>query len=250
MKRFDKEEIKAKIKNHHLYKRALESKRFLLFLLVLMILISYNYFSHGFIFDLANNDLQDTLKLINESGNPAWLIYIILVISETILVPISGILINSAAAVIFNPLITIALTLIGNIIGASLAYFIARRYGGFYFEKLISEKKLKSFNKYNNKYGALVLFILRLNPITSSDIFNYIAGIIEMPYKKFIISTILGIIPTIVIISYFGGLFIQENPLLKLFFFIIAFIYIIIFLYGYYKIGKEKFKGKISNFRK
>lgn len=250
MKRFDKEEIKAKIKNHHLYKRALESKRFLLFFLVLMILISYNYFSHGFIYGLANNDLQNTLRFINDSGNLSWLVYIILVILEIVLAPIPGILINSAAATIFNPITTIGLTLIGNVIGSSLAYFIARRYGGFYFEKLISEKKLKSFNEYNNKYGALVLFILRLNPITSSDILNYIAGIIEMPYKKFIISTTLGMIPTIVVISYFGGLFIQENPLLKLFFFIIAFVYIIIFLYGYYKIGKEKVKDKIRNFRK
>ena len=119
-----------------------------------------------------------------------------------------------------------------------------------YFEKLIGEKKLASFSRYNSKYGPLVLFVLRLNPVTSSDIFNYLAGIIEMPYRKFLISTALGLIPNIFIISYFGEIFIKESPFLKLFFLIITLIYILILLYGYYKIGKEKVRDKIERFRK
>ena len=242
--------VKARIKNHRLYKRALESKRFLILLTIIIVLISYNYFSQGFIYDLANNNLQDTLNFINAFGSLSWLVYIVIVILEVLLAPIPGIIMYSAGVAIFNPLIGIALTLIGNIIGASLAYFLARRYAGFYFERLIGEKKLESFSKYNKKYGALVLFVLRLNPITSSDIFSYLAGIIEIPYKKFILSTTLGLIPTIMIISYFGELFINESPFLKLFFFIIALVYILVFIYGYYKIGKEKVKGRIRNFRR
>lgn len=250
MKKFNKEIIKARIKNHYLYKRALESKRFLLFLIIIIILISYNYFSHGFIYDLANDDLQDILKFLNKFGNFSWLVYILIVILEVILAPMPGIIINSAAAIVFGPFLGTILSLIGNVLGASICFFIAKRYGGFYFERLIGEKKLAQFQKYSEKYGALVLFILRLNPITSSDLFSYLAGFIEMSYKKFIIATTLGLIPTMIVISYFGEVFIKESPFLKLFFFIIALIYVLIFIYGYYKIGKEKVKAKIKRFRK
>lgn len=250
MRKFNREELKARIKNHHFYQRTIENKRFLLLLIILITLISYNYFSHGFIYDLANNNLSETLNFIKSFGDFSWLVYIFIIIIEVLLAPIPGLIINSAGGIIFKPFYGALLTLIGNILGASIAYFLAKRYAGFYFERFIGEKKLEHFNKYNSKYGALVLFILRLNPITSSDIFSYLAGTIEMPYKKFIISTTLGILPTLILVSYFGELLINQSSILKLFFLIISFVYILIFLYGYYKIGKEKVKTRLKRFRK
>ena len=250
MRKFNRERLKERIKNHSLYKRAVESKRFLLFLMVLIILVSYNYFSQGFIYDLANNNLDDTINFIGSFGDLSWLVYISIIIIEVILAPMPGFVLASASGIIFSPFFGGFFTLIGNIIGASIAYFLARRYAGFYFIRLINDKKLTSFKKYSEKYGPLVLFILRLNPITSSDIFSYLAGVINMSYKKFIISTTLGLLPGIFVLSYFGELFIKESPFLRLSFLIITLIYILIFLYGYYKIGKEKFKDGIKKFRK
>jgi uncharacterized membrane protein YdjX (TVP38/TMEM64 family) len=172
------------------------------------------------------------------------------VIIGILLAPFLGAIVNASASILFSPLYTIILTLIGNFMGSSLAYFIAKRYAGFYFERLIGEKRLNSFNKYSEKYGAFVLFILRLNPLTSTDIFSYLAGILKMQYKRFIISTILGITPTIIIISYLGNIFIKENPFIKLFFLIITLVYILFFFYGFYKIGKERIKDKINSFRR
>ncbi len=249
MKKFNREEFKSRIKDHYLYKRTLENKRFLLLLILIITLISYNYFSQGFIYDLANNNLQDTINFINSFGNLSWLIYIFIITIETVLAPLPAIIIYSAGSLAFGPLLGGILTLLGNVLGASICYFIAKRYGGFYFERLIGKKKLAQFHNYSEKYGVWVLFILRLNPITSSDIFNYLAGFIKISYKKFILATTLGLIPTIFIISYFGETFIKESPFLKLFFLIIALIYLLMFLYGYYKIGKEKLKDKIKRFK-
>ena len=250
MRKFNGENIKERIKNHSLYKRAVESKRFLILLTIIIILISYNYFTRGFIYDIANNNLQDTINFIKSFGNLSWLAYIFIIIIEVILAPIPGFILASAAGITFSPFLGGLFTLIGNIIGASIAYFLANRYAGFYFTRLISDKKLASFKRYSGKYGPLVLFILRLNPITSSDIFSYLSGIINMPYKKFILSTALGLLPGIFALSYFGELLIKESPFLKLFFLILTLIYISIFLYGYYKIGKEKVKDRINRFRK
>jgi len=250
VKKFNNERLRDRIKNNHLYKRAVESKRFLLLLITIVILVSYNYFSHGFIYDLANNSLQDTISFINSFGNLSGLIYMLIVLIETILAPIPGIIIYSAGGIAFGPLIGSALALLGNIIGATICFFIAKRYVGFYFERLIGERKLSQFQKYSEKYGSLVLFVLRLNPITSSDLFSYLAGFIEMSYKKFIIATTLGLLPTIFITGYFGEILIKESPFLRLFFLIITLIYVLIFAYGYYKIGKEKVKNRLEKFRK
>ncbi len=250
MKKFNKEEIKKRIKNNYLYKRTIENRYFLILLIFLIIFISYNYFSRGIIYDLANNDLNGLITYVQSYGSLSWLIYVLIVIIGILLAPFLGAIVNASASILFGPLFAFILTLIGNFIGSSLAYLIAKRYAGFYFERLIGEKKLARFQKYSEKYGAFVLFILRLNPLTSSDLFSYLAGLIKMPYKKFIISTILGIIPMMVIVSYFGNSFVKENSLVKLLFLIITLTYILFFLYAFYKFGKEKVKEKIKKFRK
>ena len=112
MKKFDKEEFRERIKNHRLYKRALESKRFLILLMIIIILISYNYFTQGFIYDLANNNLQDTLNFLNTFGNLSWLVYLFVIIFEVLLAPIPGVVMYSSAAIIFKPLYATLLSFI------------------------------------------------------------------------------------------------------------------------------------------
>ena len=250
MKKFNREEIKARIKNNYLYKRTIENRYFLFFLILLIIFISYNYFSKGFIYDLSNKNLDDLINYIRSYGSLSWLIYMLIVIMGVLLAPILGSIINASGGIIFSHLNAVLLTLIGNFIGSSLAYLIAKRYAGFYFERLIGEKKLVRFQKYSEKYGAFVLFILRLNPLTSTDIFSYLAGVLGMSYKRFIISTILGITPMIVVVTYLGNIFIKENPYIKLLFLIITLVYVSFFLYISYKIGKRKVKERLEKFRK
>lgn len=237
--------INDRIRNHRLYKRTIENRNFILLLIIILTLITFNYFSHGFIYELVNNDLESTIDFINRFEGFSWLIYILIIIIEVILAPIPGIVLNAAGGIIFGPWIGGTLALIGNIMGATICYFIAKRYGGFYFEKLIGEKRFNQFHKSSEKYGGWVLFTLRLNPLTSSDVFSYLAGFIKMSYKKFIIATTLALIPLTFIQAYFGDVLIKESPFLRLFFIFIALIYFLIFAYGYYKIGKEKVKEKL-----
>ena len=250
MKKLNKNSIKEKIKNHDLYQKGFRYKKFSLIFIIIIIYISYNYFNHGFIYDMTNNSLDETINFIQGYGDLSWIIYLFLIILEVILVAVPGFILNAAGGIAFGPFLGGLLTLVGNVIGATICFFLAKKFAGNYFETLIGEKRFAQFHKYSDKYGIFVLFILRLNPLTSSDIFSYLAGFIEMSYKRFIIATTLVLIPLVFIIIYFGELFIKKSPFLKLFFLIIALIYILIFVYGYYKIGKAKFKAKLEKFRK
>jgi uncharacterized membrane protein YdjX (TVP38/TMEM64 family) len=251
VKKFNKKLIKKRIKNHYLYKRTIENRYFLIFLTLLIFFILYSYISKGFVYNIANNNLDDTVNFVKSYGQFSWLVYFVIIsICIVLLIPIPPAIIYTSAGIVFSPIYGFVLTLLGNFVGATISYNIAKRYGGFYFERFIGRKKFESFNKYATKYGAYVLFILRLNPLTSSDIFNYLAGMIKLQYKRFIISTILGLTPMIFILNYFGNLFIKDSPVLRLIFLVVDMIYLIILFYAYYKIGKEKIKEKIKKFRK
>ncbi len=237
---------KERIENNIIVKKTSENRYFALLLIILILLISYSYFFKGFIYNLVNSDVEGIINLINSFGNLSIFVFVLIIIIEVVLAPIPGMFLNIAGGITFGPFLGALLSIIGNIIGASICFFLAKYFGGNYIEKLIDEKKLKTFQKYTEKYGYFVLFVLRLNPITSSDIFSYIGGLIKMKYKYFIISTTLGLIPMMFAFSYFGNIFIKDNPLFTLFFLILTVLYLLVFFYGIYKIGKERVKNKLK----
>ena len=211
--------------------------------------MTYSYFTQGFIYDIASQNLEQTRDFIKSFGSFSWLVYILATTLEIIIAPIPSIIITVAGSLIFGSFNATILTIIGSFLGNIITYFIAKYYGNEYFENLISEKKRALFYKYSEKYGPLVLFILRLNPITSNDIFSYLAGLIGIPFWKFLLSTMLGVTPMIFMVSYFGEAFIKDNPIFKLLFIVITLAYISTFLYFMIRLGKDKVKNRINSFR-
>ncbi len=242
--------IKDRIQNNQLYRRTFKHKYLTIFLLLIIIFVTYNYFNQGFIYDITKQDLQSTTDFINSFGKLSWLIYMLTIVLEIVIAPISSIILNIAGSILFGSFTAAILTIIATAIGNTIAFFLAKNYGHVYFKNLISEEKHALFHRYSDKYGPLFLFILRLNPITSMDLFSYLAGALGMPFTKFFIGTMLGVIPMIFILSYFGEAIIKDNPFFKLLFIIITMIYIIIFLYLVLRFSKNKVKSKFRSFNK
>ena len=69
----------------------------------------------------------------------------------------------------------------GHLIGDGIYFQIARSWARNFIEKKIPAKQRKKFDNFSEKRGSLAIFILRVNPITSSDIFSYIAEEITEP---------------------------------------------------------------------
>lgn len=228
--------------NHGIIKRTIENKFFVSILVILFLFMVFSYLFKGFIYELINNDLSSITYFVNSFNGLSAVIFVVLNIFEVIIAPVPGLILNVAGGWIFGPFWGSILVLIGNIIGASVCYYLARYIGSDYFEIIIGKKKLKKFNRYLNEYGPFVIFILRLNPLTSTDIFSYLAGLVNMKYKSFIISTTLGLLPLVFALSYFGDYFIDGSVLFRLVFFIVTIFYLSLFLYGLYKIGKNKLK--------
>ena len=55
---------------------------------------------------------------------------------------------------------------------------------------------------HNYSFGTVVLF--RISPFLSNDGISFIAGMVQMGYKKYILATLLGIVPLTLAIAYFS----------------------------------------------
>ena len=217
-------------------------KNWLILLVILVVLawFSYSYFSQGIIYDAVNSDVESVVDFMNSFGFWAWLIFILLVILEVVLAPIPPLVLYVAAGFVFGAFLGGVLTLIGNLIGAGIDFFIAKRYGRGIVVKKTNKKVREKFDKFSEKYGGFAIFLLRINPATTSDLVSYLAGLTKIKFWKFLLWTGLGLIPLIFIQTYLGDVFLRDYPVLSAIFIILSILYLLVFVYLVIKVFLKK----------
>lgn len=222
--------IKNFFKNHWI---------FILILIAILVFSIYSYSSQGVVYSLIKSDSQGIIDFVDSFGFFAALIFVLLVILEAVLAPVPPLVLYVAGGFLFGAFFGGILTLFGNLIGAIIAFKIARTFGRNFVEKRVDAKKRKKFDNFSEKHGALAIFILRLNPFTSSDLFSYLAGLTKIKVRSFLIATGLGLIPLIFLQTYIGETLLKNNPLLSLILIILSAVYLLVFIYLIFKSTKK-----------
>ena len=77
-----------------------------------------------------------------------------------------------------------------------------RSYGRFILLKPHHIEKAEAFAK---KYGAHSVLIGRILPVVPFKVFSIAAGITKIPFLAFVIWTLVGVVPRIILLSIFGS---------------------------------------------
>lgn len=148
-------------------------------------------------------DIYDIKKYINSFKGLAPIIYIIMFS----LVPLTFFpdsILAIASGVIFGFYKGYIYTTIGALIGASIAFFIARYLQNFIAIKDNNEGLIR-IKKMIDKDGFYIIFLLRLIPLFPFDAISYGSGLTNIKYKDFLIATLIGSIPGIAVFTNIGA---------------------------------------------
>lgn len=123
-------------------------------------------------------------------------------------------------------------TMIGVLINTPIMYFIGRfllkDFVHNFVDNHMSEKLRNALKSTNQKVLALVLFIIRLSPIFSYNLVNYISGVTEIKFLPYILTTIAGVLPGVIVFINIG-----ENVLnvgSKEFFISLSFLFVLVII--------------------
>jgi uncharacterized membrane protein YdjX (TVP38/TMEM64 family) len=94
-------------------------------------------------------------------------------------------------------------TIIGAMIGATVAFYISRLLGRGVVEKLI-KGKMQKFDDGIEKGGFLLILIMRFIPIIPFNVISYGAGLTRIKYIDYMLSTMIGIIPGVLVFTNLG----------------------------------------------
>lgn len=172
--------------------------KILVSIIIILILgsIIYKLFS-------MNIDVEDIQVYVSSFGKLAPIVYIIMfalvpltLFPDSILAIGGGIVFGLAKGYIY--------TVIGALIGASISFYISRKLGRNFVKKITNEK-LDNIENIINSKGFFVVLILRLIPLFPFDIISYSAGLTSIKYKDFLMATIIGTVPGILVFTNIGA---------------------------------------------
>jgi uncharacterized membrane protein YdjX (TVP38/TMEM64 family) len=208
------------------------------FSIVLLIgLLFLSYQREGILYIIFNSDLSaaDRIESIRDYflafGALAPFLYIAFVMIEVVVAPLPGLMLYAPGGMIFGGFLGGLLSLIGNIIGAGIAHQIVRIFGQSYVETFLENKSLNDYNSRISDNGIWVVFILRVNPFTSSDLVSYAAGLTRMKVWKLMLGTMLGMAPLCWIQAYFADGLLKAFPQLIYPLIVACVIYVIVIIW-------------------
>ena len=150
-----------------------------------------------------NLGIDDIKNYVIRFGNLGPVIYIIMFsLVPLTLFPDSVLAI--AGGLIFGLFKGYIYTTIGALIGGTISFYISRYWGRGFIKKLTKEK-LDKVEYMINSRGFIIIFLLRLIPLFPFDVISYGAGLTSVKYKDFLLATLLGTIPGILVFTNLGA---------------------------------------------
>ncbi len=182
---------------------------------VFVLIAAASYYTEGFIWALSQDATAgqrvDLIKAYFEQFG-AWgpLAYLVAVMVEVVVAPIPGTALYLPGGAIFGWLVGGTMSLLGNVLGAGIACTISR----YALAGTMTTKnpQFVSLKQSIEKRGVLVIFLLRLNPLTSSDLVSYAAGTTAISTSRVMAGTFLGMLPLCYVQAYFADELIHAFP--------------------------------------
>ena len=159
---------------------------------------------------------SDILQLSEQSKVLAGFVYVLIVIVEVTVAPIPGAILYAPGGAIFGTFWGGLLSLIGNVLGAGIACSITRAISKRmiatktaagenaesatlqkkgWFHELLNSQAFAKLKLAITNHGGWLIFFLRLNPLTSSDLVSYAAGFATISIGRVMAATLFGMAP-------------------------------------------------------
>ena len=133
----------------------------------------------------------------------ATVFFLVFMIGTACSLPVTGVL-AVTGGVVFGTATGSALSLLASTLGGTLALYSTR----FLFHDLVRRRfaaQLDVVNRGIKKEGAFFLFGLRMIPVIPFWSLNLLMGLTAMPVPLFMLATLFGMVPVMLILSYTGS---------------------------------------------
>ena len=152
----------------------------------------------------TGGDSRELRRLLLALGVAGVLVLFAVVLSHAI-VPFPTELVSGVAGFVYGFWLAIPMMLVMWLCSAVLAYWLAERFGRPLARRIVGERRLERAEEFVLRGGAAPLLSLRLIPLMPFNAVCYAAGITRVPLRRYAWTTVVGITPLTVLVTYLGS---------------------------------------------
>lgn len=150
--------------------------------------------------------VEDSENVVREWGVMSVVVYPLMVMAATVLFLPGGIL-SLGGGFFFGLWWGTLLVLIGNLLGAAVAFYVGHKLGRkFVRKKILRDPRWAALDGAIARRGGRIVFFSQLNPLFPTSLFNYLYGITQVRFRDCMWWVALGRLPGIFLYAYLGTL--------------------------------------------
>lgn len=148
---------------------------------------------------------DEIVRLTPENQLAAALLMLVLFAVKSFCVFIYCGILYAASGMIFSLPLAFAVNVLGTAVMASIPYFIGKKAGGHYVERLVEKHpNMTLLNEAQGENSFVISLIIRIAGLLPGDLVSAFFGASAMPYGKYLLSTVLGFLPMIAAFTVMG----------------------------------------------
>ena len=163
---------------------------------------------------------ENVLGMTFESAAAAWMAHagagsaltVVTLLAIDIFLPVPSSLVMVLSGAAFGVVWGSALSLIGSVGGEWLGFELARRYGRRFSGRVVGDSEIRQLERQFARYGATAVAVTRALPVVMETM-SVVAGLSRMRRSTFLISSVVGTLPIVVVYAYAGAVSRQSGSL-------------------------------------
>lgn len=146
-------------------------------------------------------------------GFGVWapLAFVAIQAAQVVVAPIPGQLTGFAAGYVFGAVAGSVYSLVGITIGSTVAFWLSRRLGRPYVERVVTPETLDRFDDLAERNAAAGLFLAFLVPGLPDDAICFVGGLTDLPLWRLVLVAVAGRAPGFVLMAVAGARLASEQ---------------------------------------
>ncbi|OGM27706.1 hypothetical protein A3D00_00425 [Candidatus Woesebacteria bacterium RIFCSPHIGHO2_02_FULL_38_9] len=140
-------------------------------------------------------DVNTIRVLVKKFGVLSPIIFIILSSLTNVIPPLAATPFWIASIILFGPIIGFLLSFVGNLLGSSINFFIAKIWGRSAIVRVAGQRTLTEIDKLPNITNPITVFVLKFVGGAATDYISYGSGLSRIKYFPYIVATSISILP-------------------------------------------------------
>ena len=153
---------------------------------------------------LSSGDQKRISGWVSQFGIWGPVVIVLCMVLQMFLVVVNVVALMVIAVLAYGPLGGSIISLFGIATASTVGYWIGHSLSPATVGKLLGKNTKKKVEDHVNRYGAWAIVVFRLSPLLSDDAISFVAGLVRMPYLRFMGATLAGVLPLAILIAYLG----------------------------------------------